>query len=97
MKAWMKGGIIAIIINIILFLIVLFAGIDRLLWTTHFPFLMYNMAFNWNGSMSFPSWSNLTLSGGFIHIAIGFLITLFIYFIIGALIGWIVGKIKSKY
>jgi hypothetical protein len=99
MKAWLKWGLIVSLIGIILFFILfLISGYENILWITHFPFVIYNTAFNYEVMSYFGGprfWSNMTPSG-FIHFIIGLLISIVLYFIVGAIIGLIVGKIRSR-
>ena len=104
MPSWLKGGVVGIIINIILFLFPFLLSkltsgeYHKILSITHYPFIIYNMAFNYSGFEYFGGprfWSETTLAG-FFHIIIGLLITIVFYFLIGAIIGYIISKLKPK-
>ena len=87
MKAWLKGGLIGFIIQIIV--------IIYLTVITIFNLNLYN---NWY--LAFP-FSNLTdkflfLGDPWLASILGGLLSLFSYFLIGALIGLIIQKIKKS-
>ncbi len=100
MKTWLKGGIIAIILMIIL-ITVLFpikSSCKNTFETRCAPFFAY-----WELPL-LPSILVLEIAenfGLFLHndfliYSIAFLVSAIIYFLIGALVGLIYGKIKSK-
>ena len=92
MKTWLKGGLIAAGINILIIIIYLF-----------FEFLKYN---NWSilatfiiGIMNFPLIiiiNYLGLSQSFLGFIILIILGVFMYFLIGTLIGYAIQKIKSR-
>jgi uncharacterized membrane protein YedE/YeeE len=81
MKAWLKGGLIGISIYFIL-LIIIAIGDNFINLNPLMRILM-------------PTW-NYLLPSAIWNILMVYIISPIIYFFIGAIIGWIVGKIKSK-
>ena len=86
MKAWLKGGVIGIGVFVVFIIIALI--LDGL-------------------GEGAPTWLSLPLISGFLFtnfasyqirdfVFINGLISVIIYFLVGAFIGWIIGKIKSK-
>lgn len=102
MKAWLKGGLIGLIVGIIaifLYFFVMFSGIGRTCpsngsecMPNSFKLLAYPMIYT-----SFPLWG--ICHGGEECIGNIFwapLLSLIVYSLIGTLIGFIIGKLKSR-
>lgn len=94
---WIKGGIISLIISLILFILVrkialIFPPADQVIMITLFwPFFI--LAFTFEGSFFFNQPGTVNFVFGIIIL----LLAQIIYsFLIGAIIGFIVGKIKNK-
>jgi len=81
MKAWLKGGLIGILIYFIL----IFLPINLMNGTL--PTILKSISL----LLGLP-WTTGVSDYGF-HLIISVLVN---FFLIGALIGWIIGKIKSK-
>jgi len=98
MKAWLKGGIIGGIIGIILasFVFLLKIGSSSLLEWIIIPIAISFLFFPncapkcSSGVCPNPDYCNIIEPISII------ILSLIFYFIIGALIGWIIGKLKSK-
>jgi K+-sensing histidine kinase KdpD len=85
--AWVKGGVIAVVIELILFILLLLLEslrIDTSLWIVAFPvsFILWGFVF---GDNMTPFWFYLSYP-----------LSVILWFIIGAIIGFIIGKIKSR-
>ena len=98
---WLKGGIFSISLIILLMLVLLPLGRDCQghLCIVSLPYSQYPIIVVWLilGSISLKASNYWILAGNDKTIyAIVFIIPIVLYFIIGAFIGWIVGKIKSK-
>jgi len=83
MKSWLKGGLI---FGVIYFLICIIVGIIYLFDFN--PFIVLVLAY----FIIFPISYFINLGISFITI----IINLIFWFIIGALIGWLIGKINKK-
>lgn len=88
MKAWLKGGLIGILIWAVLFVVALFVN----------PYTNYKV--NFAGTIIFinicPMITRCAYEGCLGCLLLGPLISLIFLFLIGAIIGWIVRKIKEK-
>ena len=85
MEAWLKGGLIGFLIGAIVHLIYYVIIANPLLTIKYTPFL--------------DAITYICISSGEMHllcIILGPIINTFLFILIGSLIGWIVGKIKSK-
>ena len=97
MKAWLKGALAGLVVLIILFLIFVINSKCVLL-----PMMpsVERCSFLYKPAMALLSiFGSITYIAKLINIESGVSIVLlfsFIYFFIGAIIGWIVGKRKSK-
>lgn len=85
MKAWIKGGLIALVINLALIVLYfMFTGgtatYDNPVSLLMMPSFLITDALYWG--------ANSTLAI--------IIISSLCYFVVGALIGWIVGKVKSR-
>ena len=88
MKSWLKWGVIFLSINVVLILIstVMGGGISSEMGTSLNPIsLLYLPAF---------MITDLLYWGGNSPLAV-FIFSSVFYFLLGAIIGWIIGKIKS--
>ena len=93
MKAWLKGGLIGAVAHLVYFLIslpwILTGGETLIAWIFIFTELLpVELIFR---SIDLFNDNNLISS----FFLVGLIVTIY-WFIIGALIGWIVGKIKSR-
>ena len=86
---WLKGGIIALLIPIIL-VILFFFDIEKPLYIV--PYLDFIGLISCGGILDYPS----RCSGGDFSNAIYFLTIPLSWIMIGMFVGWIYGKIKSK-
>ena len=87
-SSWLKGGLIAIGTLIVLFLLIFFVIPVILSLDTPLGIAIL---------LLLPGWIPLRLFD--IHDIPVYLVAIFslpVYFLLGALIGWIIGKIKSK-
>jgi len=98
MKAWLKGGLIGVGISVILIIIFILCGlicvgdeacIGCLVFGIPLPgvLILLSEPFNFISNIILRKTSEWLVFSIF---------SIVIYFLIGALIGWIVGKIKSK-
>lgn len=97
---WLKGGIVAVIISIILliipFLLFLFITVDGYIGTIFFYIYFISLRIS-----IFPAFLMRFVQGASDSSAINVtmlivIISLITWFVIGAIIGWIYGKIKLK-
>ena len=93
MKAWLKGGLIGLGVGIILNLawfipgINIFAMVISSILSLPLLFLIMRL---------FPAPSGASGSEGFLLLGLSFLSSIVSCMLLGALIGWIVGKIRSN-
>ena len=86
-QAWVRGGLIGLIICIV-FILIAFLPFT---WKILAPFDIF-----FYGVILFPIGTKILYQQFLSSLFRELLYTLLIYFLIGALIGWIVGKIKAK-
>lgn len=87
MKAWLKGGFIGIIIGVLLLIV-------DFIVTRFFEFHLFSRLAGFLGIYLYKVFfMDITDP---LKSAIFFVPTILFYFIIGALIGWIIERIKSK-
>ena len=87
---WLKGGVIGVIIELIIFIFV---------YT--FNYFVYNHLFNYFSKETSILIGNLIIFPLYIMLGlqpnwISYIVCFMIYFLIGAIIGFIVGKIRNR-
>jgi predicted cobalt transporter CbtA len=97
MKPWLKGGLIGAIIGLILYLFVFTAGFGIFSWAGDgamvFLVLVYPALILWvltvqkaYGTVTYERYEHAFL----------LISNIIIWFVIGAIVGWVVGRIKSR-
>ena len=96
--SWLKGGVIGVIIILVLsFIIGIFLMINgdtHIIRSLFFSFLLPGAIFI--GVINFIRFGYETPDSSFLDYLFIVVISIALYFILGALIGWIVGKIRNR-
>lgn len=96
MKAWLKGGLIALGIWIILVGVVVICSFKASVISTD-SFKLHFIQIIWTILVLYPCMFIFTKTGSvFVCNIFGLIINLILFFILGAVIGLIVGKIRNK-
>lgn len=92
---WLKGGVIALIIQILFFLIDSLNG-SFLDTRISLPLIIIWILMG-SLNLSFGCYNKgvITLSNCTSYIIVSFILNLLLYFLVGALIGWIIGKVRK--
>jgi len=84
-KYWLKGGLILSVLSILLFSL----GV-KVIFILGWLFLLLIDGLFLGGTIKYPTFSGDTSD------FLSFLLSIIIYFVLGAFFGWIYGKLKTK-
>ena len=96
LPAWLKGGILGIIITILVIILLIFFG-------GNYYYTSDQVVPRWTLMLTYPTeiFKDIfpipyNIADGYLFNFINIIFLIIFYFLPGALIGWIIGKIKSK-
>ena len=98
LPSWLKGGIIAVLLFGLVYIISLGVLVLLIFLTPPEVVFRYVIVLGIiNFFLLYPGFILFSLSKGILSSAvISFCVSILTYFLIGALVGWIIGKIRSK-